>query len=165
MFSGFACSYQKQKLYASDMLLLGLYRTCSFLRHSRISWIFGAAFSAPFFTAYFIVREISYIRLLKFTALHLYKSAKNPGFLYFGIGLLLVGSFFCVFMPPYAILEKEKSRALFPQRASVAEKTVEKNAVRICDSAWDYDSLSFWSVFCYYGRYDSSGFFSCSHGK
>ena len=113
LFSGFACSYQKQKLYASDMLLLGLYRTCSFLRHSRISWIFGAAFSAPFFTAYFIVREISYIRLLKFTALHLYKSAKNPGFLYFGIGLLLVGSFFCVFMLPYAILEKEKSRAAF----------------------------------------------------
>ena len=73
MLLGFQYSYQRRKLYASDMLILGIKQSISFLRHSKISWIFCVALSAPFLTAYFIIREISYIRVLEFTARQIYK--------------------------------------------------------------------------------------------
>lgn len=124
--SGFLCSYQKQKIYASDMLLLGIKRTFAFLRHSRISWIFGAALSAPFFTAYFVAREISYIRVLEFTAIQIYKAVKPSFLLYLAVGILLLISFLCVFTLPYAVLEKEKSRRAMQRGLELLQKQWKK---------------------------------------
>ena len=77
MLVGFRYSYQRKKLYASDILILGIKKSISFLRHSKISWIFCAALSAHFLTVYFIVREISYIRVLEFTARQIYKEVRR----------------------------------------------------------------------------------------
>ena len=105
MLVGFRYSYQRRKLYASDMLILGIKRI-SFLRHSKLSWIFCVALSAPFLTAYFMVREISYIRVLEYTARQIYKSI-TPHFVLYGvIGLILMLSFLLVFALPYCILAK-----------------------------------------------------------
>ena len=84
----------EKKLYASDMLILGIKQSISFLRHSKISWIFCVALSAPFLTAYFIIREISYIRVLEFTARQIYKEVTPHILLYTVIGVILVISFF-----------------------------------------------------------------------
>ena len=126
LLSGFLCSYQKQKIYASDMLLLGIKRTFAFLRHSRISWIFGAALSAPFFTAYFVAREISYIRVLEFTAIQIYKAVKPSFLLYLAVGILLLISFLCVFTLPYAVLEKEKNRRAMQRGLELLQKQWKK---------------------------------------
>lgn len=107
--SCFCHSYQKRKIYASDMLLEGVRRTFSFLRYSKVSWIFCAALSAPFLAAYFIIWEVSYIKVLEFTARQVYKAVKPTAFLYMGMGSLLLVSLFFVFALPYCILEKEKS--------------------------------------------------------
>lgn len=106
---GFRYSYQRRKLYASDFLILGVKKTFSFLRHSKISWIFCAALSAPFLTLYFMVREISYIRMLKYTAKQIYKAVQPQFLLYLGITVILVLSFLFVFALPYCILAKKKS--------------------------------------------------------
>lgn len=110
LLSCFFHSYQKRKLYASDILIEGVRRTFAFLRHSRGSWILCAAFSAPFLAVYFIIREVSYIQVLEFTARQIYKTIKPPICLYLGMGILLLISFLFVFALPYCILEKEKSR-------------------------------------------------------
>ncbi len=106
---GFQYSYQRKKLYASDMLILGIRQSISFLRHSKISWIFCVALSAPFLTAYFIIREISYIRVLEFTARQIYKEVTPHILLYTVIGVILVMSFLLVFALPYCILAKQRS--------------------------------------------------------
>ena len=106
---GFQYSYQRRKLYASDMLILGIKRSIAFLRHSRFSWFFCVALAAPFLTAYFIIREISYIRVLEFTARQIYKSITPHIVLYGVIGLILMLSFLLVFALPYCILAKQKS--------------------------------------------------------
>ena len=109
MLLGFQYSYQRKKLYASDMLILGIKQSISFLRHSKISWIFCVALSAPFLTAYFIIREISYIRVLEFTARQIYKEVTPHILLYTVIGVILVISFLLVFALPYCILAKQRS--------------------------------------------------------
>lgn len=109
LLSGFLYSGQGKKLYAGDFLLLGVKKTVSFFRYSKVSWLVCAACSAPFLAAYFIIREISYIKILEFTARQIYKEIGSPVFLYISIGLLLVCSFLFVFALPYCILKKEKS--------------------------------------------------------
>lgn len=106
---GFQYSYQRKKLYASDMLILGIKQSISFLRHSKISWIFCVALSAPFLTAYFIIREISYIRVLEFTARQIYKEVTPHILLYAVLGVILVFSFLLVFALPYCILARQRS--------------------------------------------------------
>lgn len=110
LLSGFTYSYWKRKIYASDMLIEGVQRTFAFLRQSRGTWIFGAALSAPFLTVYLIVHEVSYIRILEFTARQIYKTVKPAFILYLAIVVLLLISFSCVFALPYCLLEKKKSK-------------------------------------------------------
>lgn len=109
LLSGFEQSYRKNRVYAGDMLLLGVKRTFLFLRHSKGFWIVCAALPAPFLAAYFIIREISYIQMLQFAAVQIYKAVQAPVLLYGGIAVLLLVSFLFVFALPYCILEEEKS--------------------------------------------------------
>lgn len=110
LLSGFQHSYQKRKIYASDMLIEGVRRSFWFLRESRGTWIFCAALSAPFLAVYFIIREVSYIKVLEFAARQIYKAVKPTCLLYILIGVLLAVSLSFVFALPYCILEKEKSK-------------------------------------------------------
>lgn len=106
---GFVYSNQEKKLYVGDFLILGIKKTFSFLRYSKVSWLMCAACSAPFLAAYFLIREISYIKILEFTARQIYKEIKSPILLYGFLGGVLVVSFLFVFALPYCILKKEKS--------------------------------------------------------
>ena len=110
LLSGFYHSRQNRKIYASDMLFEGIRRTFFLLRHSKGSWILCAALAAPFLTAWFLIREISYVRVLEFTARQIYNMVKPHWVLYLLLGLLLLVSFLFVFALPYCILEKKKSR-------------------------------------------------------
>lgn len=106
---GFVYSNQEKKLYAGDFLILGIKKTLSFFQNSKVSWLVCAACSAPFLAAYFLVREISYIKILEFTARQIYKEIKSPVLIYGFIGILLILSFLFVFALPYCILEKKKN--------------------------------------------------------
>ena len=110
---GFAYSAQGKKLYAGDFFILGIKKTFSFFRHSKVSWLICAACSAPFLAAYFLIREISYIQILEFTARQIYKEMKSPLLIYGILVILLVLSFLFVFALPYCILEKKKNRQGF----------------------------------------------------
>ncbi len=110
---GFVYSAQEKKLYAGDFFILGVKKTVSFLRHSKVGWLICAACSAPFLAAYFLIREISYIQILEFTARQIYKEMKSPLVIYGTLGILLVLSFLFVFALPYCILEKKKNRQGF----------------------------------------------------
>lgn len=106
---GFVYSAKEKKLYAGDFFILGIKKTVSFFRHSKVSWLVCAACSGPFLAAYFLVREISYIQILEFTARQIYKEIKSPMLIYGFLGVLLLLSFLFVFALPYCILEKKKN--------------------------------------------------------
>ena len=106
---GFVYSAKEKKLYAGDFFILGIKKTVSFFRHSKVSWLVCAACSGPFLAAYFLVREISYIQILEFTARKIYKEIKSPMLIYGFLGVLLLISFLFVFALPYCILEKKKN--------------------------------------------------------
>ena len=106
---GFVYSAKEKKLYAGDFFILGIKKTVSFFRHSKVSWLVCAACSGPFLAAYFLVREISYIQILEFTARQIYKEIKAPMLIYGFLGVLLLISFLFVFALPYCILEKKKN--------------------------------------------------------
>ena len=106
---GFLYSAKEKKLYAGDFFILGIKKTVSFFRHSKVSWLVCAACSGPFLAAYFLVREISYIQILEFTARQIYKEIKSPMLIYGFLGVLLLISFLFVFALPYCIFEKKKN--------------------------------------------------------
>ena len=106
---GFVYSAKEKKLYAGDFFILGIKKTVSFFRHSKVSWLVCAACSGPFLAAYFLVREISYIQILEFTARQIYKEIKSPMLIYGFLGVLLLITFLFVFALPYCILEKKKN--------------------------------------------------------
>lgn len=106
---GFVYSAKEKKLYAGDFFILGIKKTVSFFRHSKVSWLVCVACSGPFLAAYFLVREISYIQILEFTARQIYKEIKSPMLIYGFLGVLLLISFLFVFALPYCILEKKKN--------------------------------------------------------
>ena len=106
---GFVYSAKEKKLYAGDFFILGIKKTVSFFRHSKVSWLVCAACSGPFLAAYFLVREISYIQILEFTARQIYKEIKSPMLICGFLGVLLLISFLFVFALPYCILEKKKN--------------------------------------------------------
>lgn len=106
---GFVYSAKEKKLYAGDFFILGIKKTVSFFRHSKVSWLVCAACSGPFLATYFLVREISYIQILEFTARQIYKEIKSPMLIYGFLGVLLLISFLFVFALPYCILEKKKN--------------------------------------------------------
>ena len=109
LLSGFYHSGQNRKVYASDLLFEGIRRTFFLLRYSRGAWIFCAALAAPFLTVWFLVREISYVRVLEFTARQIYQMVKPHWVLYLLLAAVLLISFLFVFALPYCILEKKKS--------------------------------------------------------
>lgn len=109
LLSCFSSSRQGRKVFVSDMLIEGIRRTFYFLKHSRVSWIACVILSAPFLSLYFLIREISYIRVLEFTARQIYKAVKPHVLLYGLLGLILVVSFLFVFSLPYCLLEEKKS--------------------------------------------------------
>lgn len=109
LLSGFYHSGQNRKVYASDLLFEGVRRTFFLLRYSRGAWIFCAALAAPFLTVWFLIREISYVRVLEFTARQIYQMVKPHWVLYLLLAAVLLISFLFVFALPYCILEKKKS--------------------------------------------------------
>lgn len=107
--SCFSHSYQKRKIYTSDMLIEGIRRTLHFLKHSQSSWIICILMAAPFLSVYFLIMEISYFGVLQYSVMQIYKWVKPHWILYLAVGVILVISFLAVFSLPYCLLEERKS--------------------------------------------------------
>ena len=110
LLSCFRHSYQGRKIYTSDMLIEGVKRSWDFLKNSHVSWFWCIILAAPFLSIYFLIREISYIRVLEFTARQIYKIVSPHWILYGLIGIILLFSFLFIFSLPYCLLEEQKSR-------------------------------------------------------
>lgn len=109
LLSCFRHSYQGRKIYVSDMLIEGVKRSWDFLKNSHVSWFLCIILAAPFLSMYFLIREISYIRVLEFTARQIYKVI-SPRFILYGFfGIILLVSFLFIFSLPYCLLEEQKS--------------------------------------------------------
>lgn len=109
LLSCFSHSYQKRKIYTSDMLIEGVRRTVHFLKHSRVSWILCILIAAPFLCVYFLISEISYFGVFQYSVMQIYKWVKPHWILYLAVGIILVASFLAVFSLPYCLLEERKS--------------------------------------------------------
>ena len=109
LLSCFRHSYQGRKIYTSDMLIEGVKRSWDFLKNSHISWFWCIILAAPFLSMYFLIREISYIRVLEFTARQIYKVVSPHWILYGLLGTILLVSFLFIFSLPYCLLEEQKS--------------------------------------------------------
>ena len=96
--SCFSHSYQKRKIYTSDMLIEGIRRTLHFLKHSQSSWIICILMAAPFLSVYFLIMEISYFGVLQYSVMQIYKWVKPHWILYLAVGVILVISFLAVFL-------------------------------------------------------------------
>ena len=109
LLSCFRHSYQGRKIYISDMLIEGVKRSWDFLKNSHVSWFLCIILAAPFLSMYFLIREISYIRVLEFTARQIYKVIRPHWILYGLLGIILLVSFLFIFSLPYCLLEEQKS--------------------------------------------------------
>jgi len=109
IFVCFQFSYNKQKIFMTDMFLLGLNRTWKFLKHGHISWVLCILFSVPFLCFHLIIREVYYIKVLNYTIQTLYAHVPNKTVAMVILGLFLMFSLSFIFVLPYCILEGKKS--------------------------------------------------------
>ena len=132
LLSCFRHSYQGRKIYTSDMLIEGVKRSWDFLKNSHVSWFWCIILAAPFLSIYFLIREISYIRVLEFTARQIYKIVSPHWILYGLIGIILLFSFLFIFSLPYCLLEEQKSR----KGMKDGLKLLKRDASGICPASY-----------------------------
>jgi len=109
IFVCFQFSYNKQKIFMTDMFLLGLNRTGKFLKHGHISWILCVLFSVPFLCFHLIIREVYYIKILNYTVQTIYNHIPDKMVVMIILGLFFTFSLLFIFVLPYCILEGKKS--------------------------------------------------------
>ena len=90
------------------MLIEGVKRSWDFLKNSHVSWFWCIILAAPFLSIYFLIREISYIRVLEFTARQIYKIVSPHWILYGLIGIILLFSFLFIFSLPYCLWKSRR---------------------------------------------------------
>lgn len=112
-----------KKLHISDMALLGFRQAFRAMRRNRISWFFTVALAFPFLNIQFLVREVSYFKILNYTVQRLYRLVHNiPVLVIVGLLLLLV-SYCCMFgLPFYYLNERKSSRGLWEGISICQEK-------------------------------------------
>ena len=91
------------------MLIEGVKRSWDFLKNSHISWFWCIILAAPFLSMYFLIREISYIRVLEFTARQIYKVVSPHWILYGLLGTILLVSFYLYFPCPIVFWRSRKA--------------------------------------------------------
>jgi len=102
-------AYYGEKIFVSDMFYGGLQITWKFLKNSRWGWLFCVMLSAPYLSLFLLIREISYVKMLQYTATFIYKVFPSKELLFIVLSLLLLISAALVFTLPYCLLEDKKS--------------------------------------------------------
>lgn len=109
LFVCFQFSYNKQKIFMTDMFLLGIERTGKFLKDGHISWILCVLFSVPFLCLHLIIREVYYVKVLNYAFRIIYIGLPNKFVAIAILMLFLLLSVLFVFSLPYCILEGKKT--------------------------------------------------------
>lgn len=110
IFAYFKYGMRNQKLYAVEMLIKGIKNGFFFIKEHPLTWGFYMLGTLPFLAIQFLIREISNIKFLEFTAIQLYKVIPSKGLIFFLLAVLFAISLMVSFSLPYCILEKEKFR-------------------------------------------------------
>lgn len=102
-------SFHNEKVSISTMFFEGMKRSWEFLKNSKISWLFCVAAAVPFLELFLLAREISYVKLLSYTAQLVYEAVPSFWMIIAAIILILLASMAMMFALPYCLLEKDKS--------------------------------------------------------
>jgi glycerophosphoryl diester phosphodiesterase len=114
IFVCFQFSYNHKYIFTTDMLILGIGRTWSFLKRSKVIWILCILLAAPFLCLHLFLRNFDYVKLIHYTARVIYELIDNKILFLAAITLFLVVSFLSMFTLPYCLLNRKKSiKALF----------------------------------------------------
>lgn len=103
-------SREGKRIHVSDMFLIGLRQSFRMIRRNKLSWMAAMAFVFPVMNIQFLVREVSYIKILDYTATQIYKLIPNTAVLLVAGAAILLLSYLCIFALPYYILEERKVR-------------------------------------------------------
>lgn len=109
LFVCFQFSYNKQKIFMTDMFLLGIEKAGKFFKDGHISWILCVLFSVPFLCFHLIIREVYYAKVLNYAFLIIYRGISNKFVVFAILILFLLLSVLFVFSLPYCILEGKKT--------------------------------------------------------
>lgn len=99
-------SSEGKSIYPSDMLLVGMRQTLRLMRRKPLAWIFFMVLTVPFLQLQFLIREVSYVRLLQYTAQVIYEAVPYPALLILAGILLVYISYQFTFSLPYLLLEE-----------------------------------------------------------
>ena len=127
----FEASANRQKVTPGDLLFGGLYRTFIMIRKNKTAWILAAALPAPIMELHLIVREVSYIKLLQFSAQQLYKAVPWHWVLFAICGLLLAFSLLFIYILPSCFMTGGKIGKRVPEALKIFRKNTGKTVVGI----------------------------------
>lgn len=110
-------SREGKKIHVSDMFLIGGRQSLRMIRRNKLAWMAAMIFVFPIMNIQFLVREVSYIKILDYTAAQIYKLIPNTTVLLAAGAVILLLSYWCIFALPYYILEESSvSRGLYQGR-------------------------------------------------
>lgn len=115
-------SRAEKHLHISDMALLGVRQAVRAVKKNKISWIFTVALAFPFLNIQFLVREVSYFKILNYTVQRLYRLVHNVPVLVLAGVLILLVSYFCMFGLPFYYLDEHKSSRGLREGISICRK-------------------------------------------
>lgn len=105
----FHYSCLRQKIYINDLFFIGLQRTVKWICRSPAGWLVLSFLAVPFLEGHFLVREVSYVKILQYTLELFYQVSRCIPLLVISGILLFLLSYAALFSFPYIILEKEKT--------------------------------------------------------
>lgn len=103
----FQYSSENRKIYISDMFFVGARQTFRLMQRRPLLWIGIMILVSPFLEIHFLVREVSYVKLLQYGVQLIYKMIPYQELLA-GVGiLLLLISYSCSFSLPFLFWRRE----------------------------------------------------------
>lgn len=106
----FQYSSEGKNIYINDMFFLGIRQTFRLMVQRPLGWIVCMGLALPFLQVQFLVREVSYVKILQYAAQIIYKLFPHDWILSGAVVLLLYLSYWTAFSLPYLLLEERSVR-------------------------------------------------------
>lgn len=103
----FQYSSENKKIYINDMFFVGIRQTFHLMRRKPVAWILCMTATLPFLEIQFLVREVSYVKILQYAARVIYEAIPHGTVLGVAAILLVYFSYRITFSLPYLLLEEK----------------------------------------------------------
>lgn len=131
IFAYFRYGVRNQRLYAVEMIAKGIKNGSFFICEHKIAWGIYILGSIPFFCIHFLIREVSSIKFLEYTAIQVYKLIPSKGLLFLLGGIIFCVSTIIAFSLPYCVMEKKRIVVALKQSRKLILSRKGKNLIGI----------------------------------